>query len=472
MKKTFTAKMLRPLSLGLGMILFFIPAGCISADGETVGATSEQSAPRSIFPADTATYADLGVWRTSSPDPLMLGLYEGETDGLRLKNADAYVSEVAKVINENAGNDFQKVKMINDIVAMTLDYDRDAFFSRKIPRQKYSDVLAEGRAVSDGFSAVFSKLCDETGIKCRSVRGYARGANTSLEKESSLTLSSNHTWNIVTIGDRDYLVDVTWNGGYMSGDSTVKEYGTEWLFACPESFIYTHFPESASDQLLEKPVSRSEFLNLPDLRPAFFDEVGRWEETLGRVVSCEGSLSYDFTRLNKDMGFSCSVAAVADSSRGVENACHIAQGISADARLCLSFPEQGLYKVILFANRPEKTAYLGSFLVNSTCAGTERFPQVFSNYGLEKDGVVDVPVFSPLKKGSDVSFTVRTKRSFVAVLIDDSAKDKLEWNYLENKGKGVFEGSVRIPETATRLRVSVKEKGGRNFWSIAEYGLE
>ncbi|MBQ1661412.1 MAG: hypothetical protein II054_02810, partial [Treponema sp.] len=80
--------------------------------------------------------------------------------------------------------------------------------------------------------------------------------------------------------------------------------------------------------------------------------------------------------------------------------------------------------------------------------------------------------FAPLKKGSEVSFTVRTPKSFVAVLIDDSAKDKVEWNYLENKGKGAFEGSVMIPETATRLRVSVKETGGRNFWSIAEYELE
>lgn len=471
MKKTFPVKMIRSLSLTLGMLLFFTPAGCISADGEMIEPASEQAAPRPIFPVDRSAYADVQSWRTSDPDPLMLELRGGGTDKLRLKNADAYISEVAKVINENAGNDFQKVKMINDIVALTLDYDVDAYLSRKIPRQKYSDVLSKGRAVSDGFSAVFLKLCDATGIKCRSVRGYARGASTSLDKESSVTLSSNHTWNIVTIGEKDYLVDVTWNGGYMSGDSTVKEYGTDWLFACPESFIYTHFPESASDQLLEEPVSRGEFLCLPDLRPAFFDEVVRWEETLGRIVSCEGSLSYDFTQLNKDIGFSCSVRSV-ESSQDAENAFHFVQGISPDAKLYLSFPEAGLYKVQLFANHPEKAVYLGSFLVSSTSAGTERFPQIFSNYGLAKDGIVETPVFAPLKKGSEVSFTVRTPKSFVAVLIDDSAKDKVEWNYLENKGKGVFEGSVMIPETATRLRVSVKETGGRNFWSIAEYELE
>ena len=485
MKKIFSAfstRIVRALIFLCGFSFLF-SAGCVSPEGIVLGAVesdddslvgtqSESDGPRSIFPSDRAFYSEAQSWRTENPDPLMVELRNGDVDKLRQKNVDEYIGEVAKVINENAKNDFHKVKLINDIIVLTLDYDVDSYMSRKIPRQKYSDVLPKGRAVCDGFSAVFYKLCEETGIKCRYVRGYARGASVSLEKESSATLMTNHAWNIVTIDERDYLLDVTWNEGHITDGKPVKEYSTAWLFAYPEAFVCTHFPDNASDQLLEKTVSRTEFLNRPGLRPYFFDEVESWTGDFEKLVAADnGTLSYDFAQINKDVKFTCTVKSV-DDSKVLENAHHFVQELDSPSKFLLSFPEAGNYKVQLFANHPEKTFYLGEFLVNAKVAGNVKFPKTFSNYGIANAGMVEAPVLGPLKKGTTVSFAVRTSRSFVAVLINDSAKEETSWNYLENKGDGLFVGNVAIPETATRVRVNVKEPGGRNFWSIAEYELE
>ena len=474
MKNFFTIKAFRILILTCGFFLFLSSAGCASSEGGDVQSNAAHAKKQILFPQNLEMYSEAQSWRNEEPDSLMAGVKNSATDGLRQSDVESYISEVSKIINENAENDFHKVKLINDIIAITLDYDMEAFLTHRIPPQNYSSVLYSGRAVCDGFASVFAKFCESTGVKCRTVHGYARGAGTLLENERPESLPTNHAWNIVTLGGRDFLVDVTWNEGHIFNGEAVKDYNTEWLFGYPEAFICTHFPSSEKDQLLDSPLSKSDFVSLPAFRPYFFDEIGFWSAPISSLVSCDGSLGCDFSKIKTGTKFLCAVKEI-ETNETLENAYFFKEGTDNLSRLLLAFPTAGKYRIQLFASdasNPEKNLYIGEFLVESSAGAPLKFPKIFSNYGSAKDGTVESPEPGPVKKGSSVFFSVRTNRSSVAVLIDDSEKKHTLWNYLEDKGDGLFEGNVDIPATAQRVRVNVKEDGGKNFWSLLEYELE
>ena len=420
------------------------------------------------FPKNREAYREAQSWRTEEPDPVMIEVKNSSIDQFRQNNVDRYISEVVNIINANSTNDFHKVKMINDILCLTLKYDVKSYFSGDLPSQDYRIVLSKGLAVCEGFANSFLKFCNVCGIKCRIAHGYARGASTSLQTEAQVSKKTNHAWNIVTINGKDYLVDSCWNQGYLNGTENVIEYTTQWLFTYPESFIYMHFPEYERDQLLEKPISRQTFYSLPALRAFFFDLVESWNNELKSNVICDGYLEYDFTLVqeNYDPHFSITIRDT-ETSAPLEDTCYFFKmGLSSDAKLMLSFPKEGTYRISLFG----KSNFLGEFYVRSTKGSSIKFPTTYSNYGLEKDGVLDSPIVDPLKKGDEVFFSVRTKGSEAYILIDDSKKGNVNWNRLTEKDNGVFEGSILIPDSAGET-ASLCIKTDK-YYTIARFEIE
>jgi hypothetical protein len=72
-----------------------------------------------------------------------------------------------------------------------------------------------------------------------------------------------HAWNAVRIQGEWYLIDVTWDAGYIDGTGTFfQRYQTQYLFAPPQEFVRRHLPTEPSWQLLTPPLSRGDFLRL------------------------------------------------------------------------------------------------------------------------------------------------------------------------------------------------------------------
>lgn len=97
----------------------------------------------------------------------------------------------ARVLEETAGmTDLQKETRIHDMLARTV-YADDGPLSHTM-----YGPLVDGRGVCDGIAMAFCHLCRAAGIGCRIVRGTIGGREP-------------HAWDIVTLGGRDYHVDVT-----------------------------------------------------------------------------------------------------------------------------------------------------------------------------------------------------------------------------------------------------------------------
>ncbi|MCL2720182.1 MAG: hypothetical protein FWD47_02450 [Treponema sp.] len=214
------------------------------------------------------------TFQMNTPDPAIRQLPR-EITSLRQNNTDEFIVQLVQYIKENATCDFDLVKKLHDWVALNISYDTQSYFSGRHASQSFNDVIRRGSGICAGYSQVLKYFCDLLEIECTIVEGYARGFGRSLFRTEDVNVS-NHSWNIVTINGKRFLIDSTWNAGYIEGRTFNARYRTDYLFTDPSIFIYDHLPLNRSHQLLDPPLTSSEFESLPFLDMLFFQSVKTW----------------------------------------------------------------------------------------------------------------------------------------------------------------------------------------------------
>ena len=234
-------------------------------------------------------------YRTNTADPLIRNI-PASIRNLRTRGADVYLERVAEYITEHAVNEFDKVKKAHDWVALNIRYNTSAFFSGRIPSQSVSNVISSGLAVCAGYAEVFNYLCRLLGVECEIIEGYARGYGSSLFGSEN-PYNTNHAWNKVKIYDNWYLIDTTWNSGYVNNNrGFTARYKTEYLFANPYEFVHSHFPVNPRDQLLDVPIISAQFMRLPKVGAPFFERIANLTPSLERITPIKGRFfRFDFT---------------------------------------------------------------------------------------------------------------------------------------------------------------------------------
>ena len=80
-----------------------------------------------------------------------------------------------------------------------------------------SSALVDGTASSEGIAMAYELLCDRMGIECQVVRGQYK--------------NQSHCWNLVTIDDQSWHLDVTAGEGkyrFLRSDEELTEQGYKW----------------------------------------------------------------------------------------------------------------------------------------------------------------------------------------------------------------------------------------------------
>jgi len=228
---------------------------------------------------------------TNSPEASMLNIPK-YIDNVRFNKQDEFIYLLAIYIKKGTTDDFKIVKRAHDWVALKIKYDDNAYNSGIIPDQSHYTVLTTGLAVCAGYAKLFKRICDELKIECKIINGNARGVSYSLFNNENI--DSNHSWNMVKIYGNWYLVDCTWDSGYLYGKQQKNEYSTDYLFIKPEKMIYSHFPDWEQDQLLNPPVTKDEFINMPGFSPRFFKYITDVQPKLNKMTKVDGRLKVDF----------------------------------------------------------------------------------------------------------------------------------------------------------------------------------
>jgi transglutaminase/protease-like cytokinesis protein 3 len=174
-------------------------------------------------------------------------------------------------IRENSENESEMFRYAHDWVAQNVAYDVEALRGESRKVTDAYEVLQYGKSVCAGYSNTLQLLCDELGIECVTISGYGRGASFDPYREEQMDgPPSNHAWNAVRLLGQWYLVDVTWNSGYVRGGEFEPNFNHHYYKIPPRQFAYRHFPLEEKWQLLDEPLDFKSFIAQPLLRGRFF----------------------------------------------------------------------------------------------------------------------------------------------------------------------------------------------------------
>ena len=182
----------------------------------------------------------------------------------------------AAEITKGCNTEYEKAKAIYDWISENIKYD----YTYSI--YKAEEVWQTKRGVCAGFSALYEQLAKGCGLEAKVIEGIARTDDDSDGKEE-------HAWNKVKTEKGWILLDVTWgscighNDCDESNGNEWGEYGKSsriWFDVHPDWMIFTHFPTLLEDQLRPSPISRYQYLLLPNIEPTF----GEWGWDASRTL--------------------------------------------------------------------------------------------------------------------------------------------------------------------------------------------
>lgn len=162
------------------------------------------------------------------------------------------LSLVVNYLVKNITDQKEKLHQLVSFIRSSIEYDYAGAESKKfLNDQNDAAAILAGKnrlAVCAGYALTLKDLLSRTGMEAKYVTGYAR-----VNKYETNELGELHAWNIVTIGKSKEIHDITW--------------GEAWYDVDPAIMIHSHFPEDPADQLLEKPITKEQYKQMPFAEP-------------------------------------------------------------------------------------------------------------------------------------------------------------------------------------------------------------
>jgi len=121
-----------------------------------------------------------------------------------IQSDDPIIMEKAAEIVEGLNNDNDKIKAIHDWVAKYLYYDDDSLNDGKRKKQDAISAYNNKTGVCEGYTSLLNALLRASGYRVKAIEGTANGGG--------------HAWSNILLGNKWYLIDVTWDDPGMYGD--------------------------------------------------------------------------------------------------------------------------------------------------------------------------------------------------------------------------------------------------------------
>ncbi len=298
-------------------------------------------------------------------------------------------------------------------------------------------MLKSRKGVCEGYAGLFRALAAEAGLEVVSIAGYSKGYG--YRAGMQLNGRTNHKWNAVKINHKWRFIDSTWGSGYLDNSMKFNRRLSEhYFFSPPEEFIFTHFPEDSSWQLLDTRVTREAFQNMVHLKSHFFANGLRLLSHKSGSITADGQLDVSF------LAPSDTVISARLKRDNVKLSKNLTFTQRDGERLTVSvlLPEKGNYQLQLYA---KKASDEGSFLwaleysVTSTGAmgADAAFPMIYGKF--HSTGAY---LYSPLTRRLDLGaahdFKVRVPGAYKVALINEN-----KWLYLDRNGD-TFSGRLEL----------------------------
>ncbi len=372
-----------------------------------------------------------------------------------------YIGELVKFLIEDETDPFLQVKLIHDWIADNIAYDTAAYFSGNISSQAWALTLKNRKSVCEGYAGLFEKMCGLAGISCVKISGHARGYGFSLFEDENLK-ESNHAWNAVEIQDSWYLVDCTWDAGYIEGAEFLKHYSTAYLFLEPEAMIYTHFPENPKWQLLSRPIDASTIAEEPNYRGRYFLMGLRPIENLKKLNYTGSSFQFSFPA-PQDIIFTSRLKS--EDGRTAENA-SLVHYRENTAEVLVTFPAPGRWELQLFAKKLSETGqyrFIISIGFIAESGSIELLPLTYQSFSEDRCYIYS-PRYGGLPIGKEIEF-----RLILPGYTEAYVSCGLKRFPLTAGDNFLFHGRVHLTEKNDIMIFASKDSPAKTYTGIAGY---
>ena len=155
-------------------------------------------------------------------------------------------------------------------IAINIEYDVVSYFAKDYKDQTAGGVFRRKKGVCAGYANLYKYLCDQLEMACEIISGYAKGYG--FDDREGAPSETDHAWNAVQIDQHWYLLDSTWGAGHLNDTKQFQRQLTTYYFlARPNEMIYHHLPEQSKWQLLQIPITMTQYMELPQVHPPYFE---------------------------------------------------------------------------------------------------------------------------------------------------------------------------------------------------------
>ncbi|XP_073481616.1 kyphoscoliosis peptidase-like isoform X2 [Aquarana catesbeiana] len=224
-----------------------------------------------------------------------------EIDLKDFKELDRFASEVdskgtleqlVKELISVSKTDLEKTRATWIWICHHIEYDVQGYKNRFAQSSNASDVFRTRKGVCAGYSSLFQHMCSLSGVQCKKVSGYAKGAGYHVGKK--IAGDSDHAWNMVYLEGRWHLLDSTWGAGTanMKINKFNFSYNEFYFLTHPALFIEDHFPELGECQLLRTEVPLEIFQRSPYVYSDFYSlGMVSYQPNTGIIETVTGKVS-------------------------------------------------------------------------------------------------------------------------------------------------------------------------------------
>jgi hypothetical protein len=172
------------------------------------------------------------------------------------ENLTTTTSEIAAYINSNFSSQDEKIRAIYYWITSNISYDVPNMYTPNnldSPEVKITNTLNTRKGVCIHYAEVFNDIATKVGIKSYIIGGYT--------KQFDEVATIPHAWNVSQIDGKWFLFDATWGAGFVTGKNFTKKQNNTYFERAPDKMISNHMPFDYLWQLLNEPLTNSEFIS-------------------------------------------------------------------------------------------------------------------------------------------------------------------------------------------------------------------
>lgn len=182
-------------------------------------------------------------------------------------------TELAKHITEGCNTQMEQARNIYSWICQNIAYDTE------YQVHTADECYDKKKGVCQAYCELFYRLGEPLGLKVTIISGRSKNQHGQIEK-------SKHAWLLVEADGKAILTDPTWGAGSIKDGAFVRnDNDMSWFQTDPYWLIFTHYPDDANFQFIEKTINWKTFTNLPVLYPSSTEYGWDGEKVLTDILS-------------------------------------------------------------------------------------------------------------------------------------------------------------------------------------------